>query len=280
MDMNKYYEGLQAQNRLRESNISKGFVSTGLDDHLEKGLKGEGSRGGKIIGHTKSGKPIYNTANHLKHKDFSKEDHMEAAGIHHKKSTASDADGSTQAEHKRHLEAHLKAAEHGDYKKDEPDGSFGKTSSGKNIGTYHSHKAHKNFNAEDHLDALQTHLSARNKERDKISKKHGENKHAAQKEINDSLKVQYHSGEMEKHLKSHKLIVDTLKEYDELTDNNEHGAAALLLAKKFGTEEEVETITAINKRHKKSHTGIAEGDRTERDTIANKIYHKIKGTTK
>lgn len=43
---------------------------------------GEGSKGGKVIGHTKSGKAIYETANHPKHKDFTVDDHNEAIAAH------------------------------------------------------------------------------------------------------------------------------------------------------------------------------------------------------
>jgi hypothetical protein len=50
------------------------------DDILEKG--GEGSRGGKVIGHTKSGKPIYDTFSHPEHANFSKEDHRDAQYLH------------------------------------------------------------------------------------------------------------------------------------------------------------------------------------------------------
>ena len=52
---------------------------------LEKG--GEGSRGGKVIGHTKSGKPVYadKNADHEDYKDFSTEDHKEAEKLHHSK---------------------------------------------------------------------------------------------------------------------------------------------------------------------------------------------------
>lgn len=51
----------------------------GQDNGIEKG---EGSRGGKVIGHTKSGKPIYatNGMNH-KHSDFTPEDHKDAAEL-------------------------------------------------------------------------------------------------------------------------------------------------------------------------------------------------------
>lgn len=44
---------------------------------------GEGSRGGKIIGHTKSGKPIYQQGfSHPSVKTFSKQDHIDAAKKH------------------------------------------------------------------------------------------------------------------------------------------------------------------------------------------------------
>ena len=52
---------------------------------LEQKIAAEtGPRGGKIIGKTKSGKPIYDTANHSAHKDFSKEDHADAQAAHEK----------------------------------------------------------------------------------------------------------------------------------------------------------------------------------------------------
>lgn len=49
------------------------------------GLKvdaGEGSRGGKIVGHTKSGKPIYMSHGHPSHGEFTKAEHNTAANIH------------------------------------------------------------------------------------------------------------------------------------------------------------------------------------------------------
>jgi len=44
--------------------------------------RGEGSRGGKIIGHTRSGKPIYDRSNHPKHAGFTSEDHRDAMSAH------------------------------------------------------------------------------------------------------------------------------------------------------------------------------------------------------
>lgn len=51
-------------------------------DAIELQKSGEGSRGGKIIGHAKSGKPIYEHADHPSHAAFSKEDHADASRLH------------------------------------------------------------------------------------------------------------------------------------------------------------------------------------------------------
>jgi len=54
------------------------------DTWLEDG-SGEGSRGGKIVGHTKSGKPVYESARHPQHQEFSKSEHLEAKKFHDQK---------------------------------------------------------------------------------------------------------------------------------------------------------------------------------------------------
>lgn len=51
---------------------------------IEKAVKGEGSKGGHIIGHTKSGKPIYDSAFHSDHSNFTEQDHRDAASAHNK----------------------------------------------------------------------------------------------------------------------------------------------------------------------------------------------------
>lgn len=54
-----------------------------LAESLEKAAKqGEGSRGGKIIGHTRSGKPIYDEVGHSAHASFSPEEHGDASSTH------------------------------------------------------------------------------------------------------------------------------------------------------------------------------------------------------
>ena len=72
--------------KAQQEHIQKSFGSEDIEkltnsnfkkQNLEK-ASGEGSRGGKVIGHTKSGKPIYDSFEHTGHKDFSKEDHEDA----------------------------------------------------------------------------------------------------------------------------------------------------------------------------------------------------------
>lgn len=53
------------------------------DSDIEKG--GEGSRGGKVIGHTRSGKPIYADAGHVEHKHFDAKDHFDSRIVHQKR---------------------------------------------------------------------------------------------------------------------------------------------------------------------------------------------------
>lgn len=63
--------------------------SDGVEYKLTKSFEieksgGEGSRGGKVIGHTKSGKPIYDKADHKEHANFTSEDHQDAYSLHDK----------------------------------------------------------------------------------------------------------------------------------------------------------------------------------------------------
>lgn len=53
-------------------------------DDLIKGA-GEGSKGGTVIGHTQSGKPIYASAGSKDHKEFHAQDHLDAVHTHHSK---------------------------------------------------------------------------------------------------------------------------------------------------------------------------------------------------
>ena len=53
-----------------------------LDKEVVEDAKGEGSRGGHIVGHTSSGKPVYSVHGHKAHKDFDAQDHYDAARLH------------------------------------------------------------------------------------------------------------------------------------------------------------------------------------------------------
>jgi len=67
--------------RIINPNLITGLSETYGLDSLEKG--GEGSKGGQVIGHTKSGKPIYANSLHTS-KDFTHEDHSDAMTAHMK----------------------------------------------------------------------------------------------------------------------------------------------------------------------------------------------------
>lgn len=54
-----------------------------LLDKLKKAATGEGSRGGEVIGHTKSGKPIYASSKHEGHQEFGSGEHRDAMNHHY-----------------------------------------------------------------------------------------------------------------------------------------------------------------------------------------------------
>lgn len=61
------------------------IFDTALNDIKNVLNKAEGSRGGHVIGHTKSGKPIYSNNSHPDHDNFTSEEHREAAEHHRRK---------------------------------------------------------------------------------------------------------------------------------------------------------------------------------------------------
>ena len=65
------------------------------------------------------------------------------------------------------------------------------------------------------------------------------------------------------------------KKYEELTDENQHGEAALLLVNAFGDKQELDIINAINARHKKRGS-IMRSEQQLRDEIANSHYKTMK----
>lgn len=83
------------------------FQKSKIEDNLEKG--GEGSRGGKIIGHTKSGKPVYEDKKAHDYKGFSYEDHADAGKIHKVKTTEG-SDFTKRVKHSYHTVDHENAS--------------------------------------------------------------------------------------------------------------------------------------------------------------------------
>ncbi len=80
--------------------LEKGILTKEIHDKAVEQLnnlikaKGEGSRGGKIIGHTKSGKPVYQTkgASHEEsYGKFTAQDHKDAANLHNEEAYTHDA---------------------------------------------------------------------------------------------------------------------------------------------------------------------------------------------
>lgn len=79
-----------------------------FNDLIKAGKEGEGSRGGHIIGHTRSGKPIYQDANHAEHKGFVAHEHRDAAIVHKNAHKLAATEGEKEI-HKRGYEEHAKA---------------------------------------------------------------------------------------------------------------------------------------------------------------------------
>ena len=86
--------------------------------------------------------------------------------------------------------------------------------------------------------------------------------------------VPVYEGEMNEALGA-RQIAEIDKKYEELTDENQHGEAALLLVNAFGDKEELDIINAINARHKKRGS-IMPSEQKLRDEIANSHYKTMK----
>ena len=73
---------------------------------------GAGSRGGKVIGRTKSGKPIYMNHKHPSHGGFTKDEHFEAADLHQSASNKkfNEKKGSVSSKNAKEVIAHNNSA--------------------------------------------------------------------------------------------------------------------------------------------------------------------------
>lgn len=169
-----------------------------------------GPRGGNIIGKTKSGKPIYDEANHPGHKDFSKDDHEEAVQAHRKGHSDAmmsvfrnqDPEGTHAAKAQNILaqaKIHSEAA-HGKTATTGPRGGniIGKTKSGKPIYETADHPEHKGFTPVDHMNAMSAHSRAIYDLRDKHDMNAPE-KRGVRLTGDDGMKETQHSVQWNKH---------------------------------------------------------------------------------
>lgn len=195
--------------KINAARITSCYSNTDLlkseENDLEK--SGPGSRGGKVIGTTKSGKPIYDTFSHEGHKDFTSQDHKDAENLHLGEKTKQekkyfnkdkDYDSEKSSNHSENFNKHrtksieLKEKEKSE-KKERP---IGKTQSGKDIYNNFDHPAHKDFNDHDHLDAAELHSK---KEKEWDSKMPKDNREARASVANE--KAEHSSQQKEKHSK-------------------------------------------------------------------------------
>jgi hypothetical protein len=146
--MNNY----DRQKNIVEQNLRNIYKSE--ENDLEKG--GAGSKGGKIVGYTTSGKPIYASSKAQEHKTYTPQEQKEVSDHHDNVQRGA---------------------------------SIGKTRSGKDI---HSHRSNanqwsnptrdkdlKSYSKEDHEDAKEAHTKLRDEHREKAKKASDEGKDAA-----------------------------------------------------------------------------------------------------
>ncbi len=133
----------------------EGFAIQADDLHEDT----EGERGGKIIGHTSSGKPIYESHKHPAHNELNAQEHREAADMHREALSGSghihggNRRRLTAMEH--HKEEHARARRGGD----RSGKAIGKTISGKDIFDEKHHPDHATFTANEHNEAANLHRS-------------------------------------------------------------------------------------------------------------------------
>ena len=67
----------------------------------------------------------------------------------------------------------------------------------------------------------------------------------------------------------------TKKDFDKNEDENDHSLNAIMLAKEFGTSQEIKDMEAIDKRHKqRGH--IEDPDYSKRNTLVRKYHTRLK----
>jgi len=144
-----------------------------IENDLEKG--GEGSKGGKIIGHTKSGKPVYESSDHSK---LSVAEHRERGSSLNSYNEGAPSRDSEEGQKNLILSTHHRQSilDHSTDKGEH----IGRTESGKSIYSEANHPSHANFTQKDHKDAASLHQSL---QRDQ---------NAPSRDMEGSLKARHH----------------------------------------------------------------------------------------
>lgn len=156
---------------------------------LEKRIGTEiGPQGGKIIGETSAGNPIYDTPDHPAHKNFTHNEHLEASNLHDLEANRLQAGhGHENFEVRRKIKQHRDmAGMHHSMAYQQPTSRaaaaiarlekrlgmetgpngghvIGKTRSGKPIYDKADHPSHQTFTPDDHYDAALAHHEVRGK---------------------------------------------------------------------------------------------------------------------
>ena len=158
--MEKKYTDFTEYRKVQTARILSNYKET---DELIKAYdeqkieKSEGSRGGKVIGHTKSGKPIYANKEASTYTDFSSKDHKDAAELHNErmnhhdrmaqkysdesKSSAEEASQQRLERHDVHRRNHETAAKESEEKSNNKSG-LKKQRGGEDPGTDKNHPEH------------------------------------------------------------------------------------------------------------------------------------------
>jgi len=155
-----YRQEFENKNRSKEDlkEEHQGNPKYKKDDDKKKAFKASEK---ESIGHTQSGKPIYNDFGHQKHKEFTSQDHLDAAELHNNRESYSHHfdNGKDMVDHFSQRTKHLHAAN-----KDFYDKKIGTTKSGKTIHNQANHPNHKDFTAADHKDAKELNHKLEEKE--------------------------------------------------------------------------------------------------------------------
>lgn len=256
------FDEIQNQNKKHKNQIFKSFSdlsSLKKDEAIEKGMSGGGigSRGGKVIGYTKNGKPIYESdagftrsGKEIKHenhgggnyyndenrkkieenttfKDWSHEDHADAAKYHEKKMKAADKSGDKEEGLKHYHDVVFHKTAEG-YKKERDGVNTLSSSEQKQQKEYNSLSKEQQDKYDSHMEKYD--IAGGTQKKDVARMHEAALKHA--KNSSDDIKKGMGGGKIIGHTSSGKSIYDSLsaKEHKGFTPEDHRDAADLFHA--------------------------------------------------